>query len=113
MRTRGESNRGRTDSLYEQFDISPDVIEQILRHVVCEQRQTDLMSHILDGESGYRVERMEGARRRGAPTTSNGIGMQTINRHCVDIRNVLGPTRKQSMSKPTITCLYSLTWPIM
>ena len=36
-----ERMRGRIDSRYEQFQISPETIEQELRPVVCEQRQTD------------------------------------------------------------------------
>ena len=34
--------RERNDSRYEQFEISPETIEQELRPVVCEQRQTDI-----------------------------------------------------------------------
>ena len=34
--------RGRNDSRYEQFDISPEPIEQELRPAVCDQRQTDI-----------------------------------------------------------------------
>ena len=33
--------RERNDSRYEQFEISPETIEQEMRSVVCEQRQTD------------------------------------------------------------------------
>ena len=34
--------RERNDSRYEQFEISPETIEQELCTVVCEQRQTDM-----------------------------------------------------------------------
>ena len=39
---RRELVRGRTFSRYEQFETSPETIEQELRPVVCEQRKTDL-----------------------------------------------------------------------
>ena len=39
--------RGWTVSLYEQFETSPETIEQELRPAVCEQRQTDLRRIIL------------------------------------------------------------------
>ena len=32
----------RNDSRYEQFEVSPETIEQEFRPVVCEQQQTDL-----------------------------------------------------------------------
>ena len=38
---RCEYVRERNDSRYEQFEISPEMSEQELRPVVCEQRQTD------------------------------------------------------------------------
>ena len=38
---RCELAKGRNDSLYEQFHISLETIEQELGHAVCEQRQTD------------------------------------------------------------------------
>ena len=46
----GERNDGRC----EQFDISPDTIEQELGPVVCEQRQTDRYRMIVlqDGKAG-------------------------------------------------------------
>ena len=34
--------KGRNDSRYEQFEISPETVEQELRPAVCEHRQTDL-----------------------------------------------------------------------
>ena len=37
-----EAVRGRNESRYEQFEIYPESIEQELRPVVCEQRQTDV-----------------------------------------------------------------------
>ena len=39
--------RERNDSRYEQFEISHETIEQELRHVDCEQRQTDLRTNII------------------------------------------------------------------
>ena len=40
---RRERVRERNDSRYEQFEISPETIEQERRPAVCKQRQTDIL----------------------------------------------------------------------
>ena len=40
--------RGYTVNRYEQFETSPETIQQELRPVVCEQRQTDLRRIIVE-----------------------------------------------------------------